>query len=101
MPEELIYGTAIFFLSLCVSKYRIKLNNQPLLKKKSSKIALPYLLKSKNPHILNLSPPLNLNPKWFKNNLGITFFESICVVAGWQYIKIIEILKRTRLQSMV
>lgn len=35
-----------------------------------SRAALPYLLKSKNPHILNISPPLNLNPKWFKNNVG-------------------------------
>jgi citronellol/citronellal dehydrogenase len=27
--------------------------------------ALPYLLKAENPHVLNLSPPLNLDPKWF------------------------------------
>lgn len=27
--------------------------------------AIPYLLKAKNPHILTLSPPLNLDPKWF------------------------------------
>jgi citronellol/citronellal dehydrogenase len=25
---------------------------------------LPYLRASKNPHILSLSPPLNMNPKW-------------------------------------
>ena len=30
-----------------------------------SQAALPYLKKSKNPHILSLSPPLNLNEKWF------------------------------------
>jgi citronellol/citronellal dehydrogenase len=36
----------------------------------SSKVAIPYLLKSKNPHILNISPPLSLNPKWFRNNVG-------------------------------
>jgi len=29
--------------------------------------ALPHLKKSANPHILNLSPPLNLNPKWLKD----------------------------------
>jgi len=29
--------------------------------------ALPYLKKSSNPHILNLSPPLNLNLKWLKD----------------------------------
>jgi citronellol/citronellal dehydrogenase len=26
---------------------------------------LPHLLKAENPHILNLSPPLNLDPRWF------------------------------------
>ena len=30
-----------------------------------SQAALPYLKKSANPHILSLSPPLNLDPKWF------------------------------------
>ena len=30
-----------------------------------SQAALPYLKKSENPHILNLSPPLNLDEKWF------------------------------------
>lgn len=32
-----------------------------------SKSVLPFLKESKNPHILNLSPPLNLNPKWLKD----------------------------------
>ena len=32
----------------------------------TSKLALPHLLKSENPHVLNLSPPLNLDPRWFK-----------------------------------
>ncbi|MHC5349808.1 SDR family oxidoreductase [Metapseudomonas furukawaii] len=30
-----------------------------------SQAALPYLKQSGNGHILNLSPPLNLDPKWF------------------------------------
>jgi citronellol/citronellal dehydrogenase len=30
-----------------------------------SKYALPYLLKSDNPHILMLSPPLDMQEKWF------------------------------------
>lgn len=30
-----------------------------------SQAVLPYLKKSENPHILNLSPPLNLDEKWF------------------------------------
>jgi citronellol/citronellal dehydrogenase len=29
-----------------------------------SQAALPYLQKSRNPHILVLSPPINLSPKW-------------------------------------
>ncbi|TRY94522.1 hypothetical protein DNTS_027864 [Danionella cerebrum] len=38
----------------------------------TSKLCIPHLLKSKNPHILNLSPPLNLNPIWFKNHTAYT-----------------------------
>ncbi|MBM3555632.1 MAG: SDR family oxidoreductase, partial [Alphaproteobacteria bacterium] len=30
-----------------------------------SKLCLPHLLKAANPHILTLSPPLNLTPRWF------------------------------------
>jgi citronellol/citronellal dehydrogenase len=36
----------------------------------TSKLALPYLLESakagRNPHVLNMSPPLDMSPKWFK-----------------------------------
>ncbi|KAK0085448.1 hypothetical protein PV325_005223 [Microctonus aethiopoides] len=48
-----------------------------------SKACLPYLKKSPNPHIINLSPPLNLNPKWFKNNLAYTIAKygmSMCAL---------------------
>lgn len=31
-----------------------------------SQAALPWLKKSSNPHILSLSPPVNLNPRWLK-----------------------------------
>lgn len=31
----------------------------------ASQAALPYLKQSSNGHILNLSPPLNMDPKWF------------------------------------
>ena len=37
-----------------------------------SKACIPYLKKSANPHILNLSPPLDLNPKWFAPHLAYT-----------------------------
>uniref|UniRef100_A0A3Q2YYD1 Hydroxysteroid dehydrogenase-like protein 2 n=1 Tax=Hippocampus comes TaxID=109280 RepID=A0A3Q2YYD1_HIPCM len=36
----------------------------------TSKMVIPHLLKSSSAHILNLSPPLNLNPIWFKNHTG-------------------------------
>lgn len=37
-----------------------------------AKLALPHLRKAENPHILTLSPPLDLNPKWFAPNLAYT-----------------------------
>lgn len=37
-----------------------------------AKLALPYLKKSANPHILTLSPPLDLDPRWFAPNLAYT-----------------------------
>ncbi|KAM3873995.1 hydroxysteroid dehydrogenase-like protein 2 [Diretmus argenteus] len=49
----------------------------------TSKLCLPHLLKSRNPHILNLSPPLNLNPVWFKNHTAYTMAKygmSMCVL---------------------
>lgn len=35
-----------------------------------SKICLPYLLKSENPHVISLSPPLNMETKWFKHHVA-------------------------------
>ncbi|XP_061217216.1 hydroxysteroid dehydrogenase-like protein 2 [Neopsephotus bourkii] len=49
----------------------------------TSKTCLPHLRKSKNPHILNLSPPMNLNPMWFKNHCAYTISKygmSMCVL---------------------
>jgi citronellol/citronellal dehydrogenase len=37
-----------------------------------AKLALPHLKKAANPHILTLSPPLDMNPKWFSPNLAYT-----------------------------
>jgi putative sterol carrier protein len=37
-----------------------------------SKACIPYLKLGQNPHILNLSPPINLNARWFGNNLAYT-----------------------------
>jgi citronellol/citronellal dehydrogenase len=36
------------------------------------KTCIPHLRKSGNAHILNLSPPLNMNPKWFAQHLAYT-----------------------------
>jgi len=48
-----------------------------------SKYCLPHLLKSSNPHILNNSPPLNMEPKWFGNHVAYTMAKytmSMCVL---------------------
>ena len=37
-----------------------------------SKTCLPHLLEAENPHVLTLSPPLNLNPRWFSQHVGYT-----------------------------
>ena len=37
-----------------------------------SKHCIPHLKKGKNPHIITLSPPLNMDPKWFGNHLAYT-----------------------------
>jgi citronellol/citronellal dehydrogenase len=48
-----------------------------------SQLALPNLLKSDNPHILTLSPPLNMDPKWFASHLAYTMAKygvSMCTL---------------------
>ncbi len=37
-----------------------------------SKACIPFLKNSANPHILNLSPPINLDVNWFGNHLAYT-----------------------------
>jgi citronellol/citronellal dehydrogenase len=48
-----------------------------------SKACIPALAKSENPHILVLSPPLNLDAKWFAPHLAYTIAKygmSLCVL---------------------
>ncbi len=52
----------------------------------TSAICVPHLLEAakqgRNPHILNLAPPLNLNPKWFRYHTAYTMAKygmSMCV----------------------
>ena len=53
----------------------------------TSQAVIPYLKKSaaagRNPHILTLSPPLSMKPKWFKNHVAYTMSKygmSMCVL---------------------
>jgi len=48
-----------------------------------SKYCLPHLKKSENPHILNLSPPLDMSAKWFAGTVAYTMAKytmSMCVL---------------------
>jgi len=48
-----------------------------------SKTCIPYLLKAENPHILNISAPLNMEEKWFAPHVAYTmakFGMSMCVL---------------------
>ncbi|MBI2215522.1 MAG: NAD(P)-dependent oxidoreductase [Acidobacteria bacterium] len=49
----------------------------------TSRAAVPYLKRSSNAHILNLSPPLNMSPRWFKNHVAYTMAKygmSMCTL---------------------
>jgi citronellol/citronellal dehydrogenase len=48
-----------------------------------SQACLPHLLKAENPHILNISPPLNMYEKWFAPHVAYTMAKygmSLCVL---------------------
>lgn len=48
-----------------------------------SQACIPHLKQAKNPHILNLSPPLNMSARWFKNHVAYTMAKygmSMCVL---------------------
>lgn len=49
----------------------------------TSQACLPHLLKAGNPHILNISPPLSLEPRWFAPHVAYSiakFGMSLCVL---------------------
>ena len=49
----------------------------------TSKACIPHLKKAANPHVLMLSPPLDMSPKWFKGHVAYTmakFGMSMCVL---------------------
>lgn len=48
-----------------------------------SKACIPHLLKAENPHVLNISPPLNMETRWFAPHVAYTmakFGMSMCVL---------------------
>ncbi|SLN35836.1 SDR family oxidoreductase [Oceanibacterium hippocampi] len=48
-----------------------------------SQKCIPYLKKADNPHVLNLSPPLNMVPHWFGSHVAYTMAKygmSMCVL---------------------
>ena len=48
-----------------------------------SKLCIPHLKKADNPHVLNLSPPLDMSPKWFTPHVAYTMAKygmSLCVL---------------------
>ena len=48
-----------------------------------SQACLPHLLKAENPHILNISPPLSMEARWFAGHVAYTmakFGMSMCVL---------------------
>ncbi|HEY1632310.1 MAG TPA: NAD(P)-dependent oxidoreductase [Rhizomicrobium sp.] len=49
----------------------------------TSKICIPHLKRAANPHVLMLSPPLDMNAKWFKGHTAYTMAKygmSLCVL---------------------
>jgi citronellol/citronellal dehydrogenase len=55
-----------------------------------SQAVIPYLEKAENPHILNLSPPLDMQAKWFAPHVAYTmakFGMSMCVLGMAEELK--------------
>jgi citronellol/citronellal dehydrogenase len=50
-----------------------------------TKACIPHLKKANNPHILTLSPPLNLDPTWFNKHVAytITKYNMSMMTIGW------------------
>ena len=50
-----------------------------------TKACIPQLRKSSNAHILTLSPPINLDPKWFENHVAytVTKYSMSMMAIGW------------------
>ena len=56
----------------------------------ASKLCIPYLAKAANPHILMLSPPLDLKPEWFGGHVAYSIAKygmSLCVLGMAEELK--------------
>src|ERR1700712_269400 len=55
-----------------------------------SQACIPHLKRAANPQILNLSPPLNMDPKWFEHHVAYTMAKygmSLCVLGMSEELK--------------
>jgi citronellol/citronellal dehydrogenase len=55
-----------------------------------SQLCIPHLKKAQNPHILNISPPLNMEARWFAPHVAYTmakFGMSMCVLGMAEELK--------------
>ena len=50
-----------------------------------TKACIPYLKKSSNAHIITLSPPVNMDPKWLKGHIAYTLtkYNMSMMAMGW------------------
>jgi citronellol/citronellal dehydrogenase len=50
-----------------------------------TRACIPHLKKSTNAHILTLSPPISLDPKWFRNHIAYTLskYNMSMMAMGW------------------
>ena len=50
-----------------------------------TKACIPHLKRASNPHVLTLSPPLNLDPRWFGEHVGYTIskYNMSMLTLGW------------------
>ena len=55
-----------------------------------TQFCVPYLKQASNPHVINISPPLNVDAHWFKNYLGFSISKysmSMCTLGMAETLK--------------
>ena len=70
-------------LELPVKRYDLMFNTNVRGTYLMSRACIPHLMDSDNPHVLNLSPPLNMKPHWFRDHVAYTMAKygmSMCVL---------------------